>query len=131
MKAIDAKYAIENGWIVKVKDGAPLPEDEPLVLFRAQDRQALPMLYLYRQLCASACCSQEHIAGIGTLIWAFERFKECHPARMKQPGRPRSSRWREDQDAVAAVEYLLSIGFTPDDLAVADIEESGEEGAHS
>lgn len=86
MKLIDTKYHIENDTIVKTGNGVPIPEDEPLILFRAKDRLALPMLYAYREICAADRCTDFHMRGLNELITRFEEFRVAHPERMKQPG---------------------------------------------
>jgi len=66
--------------------GTAIPEDEPLILFRARDRNAIKMLYHYRQICLADGCNEFHLVGIDNRIEAFEKFRDEHPDRMKQPG---------------------------------------------
>ena len=51
MKLIDPKYGIiienQTPVIVKAATKEPIPGDEPLILFRARDRHAVPMLRYY------------------------------------------------------------------------------------
>lgn len=90
MKLIDPKYAIEAREgelvIVKAATGEAVPDDEPLILFRARDRHALRMLQYYRTLCLVDGCTDFHMAGIDNRIGAFETFAAEHPERLKQPG---------------------------------------------
>ena len=86
LKAIDPKYHIEDGLIVKTSNGVPVPEDEPLILFRGRDRLALPMLQAYRELCVEDGCTAYQLEGIDNRIAAFEAFQREQSARMKQPG---------------------------------------------
>jgi len=86
MRAIDAKYHVENETILKTLTGEPVPDDEPLILFRARDRLALPMLRIYRVLSEMDGCSRYHMQGLSVVINAFRDFKIKHPERMKQPG---------------------------------------------
>lgn len=72
--------------IVKSSNGEPIPPDEPVVLFRARDHNALPMLQAYRQICVDDGCNDYHLAGVDALIEGFQRFWAEHPERMKQPG---------------------------------------------
>jgi len=66
--------------------GVPIPDDEPLILFRARDYLALPMLMRYMELAREDGCTDFHLAGIDNRIREFTRFKVEHPERMKQPG---------------------------------------------
>ncbi len=97
MKVIDPKFHIE--WkagaqpgilddfaIVKTSNGDPIPDDEPLILFRARDRNAVLMLLEYRRLCVADGCNDFQLDGIDDRIAAFVEFKTAHPERMKQPG---------------------------------------------
>jgi hypothetical protein len=86
MKVIDPKYHIENETIVKTLTGEPVPDDEPLILFRARDRLALPMLRIYKVLSQMDGCSEYHMNGVNTMINVFLDFSIKHPDRMKQPG---------------------------------------------
>ena len=88
MKNIDPKYGIDflARKICKVRTGEPIPDDEPLILFRARDRLALPTLEHYMKLAVADGCVTEHLEGIDNRIKAFEQFRTEHPERMKQPG---------------------------------------------
>jgi len=85
LRILDPKYQIVNETIVN-NAGVPIPEDEPLILFRARDRNALAMLRHYRLLCEEDLCTAFHMDGIDNRIAAFAEFKHLHPERMKQPG---------------------------------------------
>jgi len=90
MKAIDPKYAIDirdgEPVIVNAVTGIPIPEDEPLILFRARDRLAARMLTYYQWLAMEDGCTPSHMAGIANRLQAFEDFRKNRPERMKQPG---------------------------------------------
>ncbi len=93
MKAIDPKFHIETDTpdeqkisIVKTSNGEPIPDDEPLMLFRARDRNALAMLEYYRALCRVDGCNDFQDDGVQNRIAAFRQFRIDHPERMKQPG---------------------------------------------
>lgn len=96
MKLIGLKYAIKvrhgRPIIVKASTGVPIPEDEPLILFRARDRNALAMLEAYREICEADQCTPEHIAGIRYTYNAFREFRNNQPERMKQPGISRDTK---------------------------------------
>lgn len=90
MKAIDPKYGIRiiegQSVIAKTSTGEPIPDDEPLILFRARDYLALDMLRYYRSIALADGCTGFHMDGIDNRIAAFEKFRSDHPERMKQPG---------------------------------------------
>ena len=90
MKLIDPKYGIEvrdgEPFIVKAATGEAIEDGEPLILFRARDRNAESMLHFYRGLCAADGCTEFHMEGIQNRVDTFEQFKREHPERMKQPG---------------------------------------------
>lgn len=87
---IDSKYGMATvdgrTRIVKILTGEPLPEDEPLILFRARDRNALSALYAYLEVCSRDKCPSEHLKGMRGRIREFRDFKTEHRDRMKQPG---------------------------------------------
>jgi hypothetical protein len=86
MKAIDPKYHIENETIIKTTNGVPIPDDEPLILFRARDRLAIPLLRIYRELCEMDGCTQCQIDACSMRIHDFQAFRDSHPEAIKQPG---------------------------------------------
>lgn len=52
MKRIDNKHSVtETGTIIKTSNGAPIPDHEPKILFRARDKFAIPMMQYYLSLC--------------------------------------------------------------------------------
>jgi hypothetical protein len=61
--------------IVNTETEEAIPEDEPIVMFRAQDEHALRGLYRYA----------EYNPSIQPIIEAFEKFRENQPHRMKIP----------------------------------------------
>lgn len=85
MRKIDPKYRVVDDQIINLS-GVPIPEDEPLILFRARDWHALKMLEFYRDLCRRDDCTDFHMEGIDNRIAAFQAFRFEHPERMKQPG---------------------------------------------
>jgi hypothetical protein len=86
-RKIDLKHHIdEKGQIVKTGNGVPVPDNEPLILFRARDRLAVPMLLYYRQLCADDGCNDFQLGQIDALLAGFKAFAVENPDTMKQPG---------------------------------------------
>ncbi len=89
---IDGKFGISkygptsSRHIVNLVSGQEIPEDEPLLLLRARDKNALPLIVYYREVCRDQGCNDLHLAGIAQIINEFERFQSDHPERMKEPG---------------------------------------------
>ncbi len=87
VRKIDLKHHIDDkGQIVKTGNGVPVPENEPLILFRGRDRLAVPMLRKYREICIFDGCNDFQLGQIDELIAKFEAFAKENPATMKQPG---------------------------------------------
>ena len=87
VRKIDLKHHIdETGEIIKTGNGVPIQHDEPLILFRARDRLAVPMLNAYRKLCIDDGCNDFQLGQIDELIARFKAFAIENPAAMKQPG---------------------------------------------
>ena len=86
MRKIDQKYHVEGDAIVKSTNGTVIPLNEPLILFRAKDRLALPMLQAYLALCINDGCNDYQIEGIKAIIEQFSDFQSTFPEVMKQPG---------------------------------------------
>ncbi len=80
------KYGAGSRGIINLVSGQEIPEDEPLFLLRARDRNSLPRLYDYLKTCESDGCNDLHLSGIRQVIAEFERFQFDHPERMKEPG---------------------------------------------
>ncbi|MCY1166944.1 hypothetical protein D9M73_68980 [compost metagenome] len=78
----EPKYATNGGGkLFNRATGNVIPDDEPVMIFRAQDRNVVPMLWAYYDTCLNA----DHRAVIKSRISDFERFAEAHPERMKEP----------------------------------------------
>ncbi len=77
----ERKYKILDGKLVKRKGEIPVPDDEPLIIFRAQDRKALCVLVSYNMILNNL----EHKAELTKTINDFREFQEQHPERMKEP----------------------------------------------
>lgn len=72
--------------LVKISNGEAVPEDEPVFILRARDRNAVDLLAVYRELCAQDKCNDYQMTGIEGAIARFMDFAERHPEKMKQPG---------------------------------------------
>ena len=77
----ERKYKIENNRLVRRADGVPVPDDEPVFIFRAQDKWALSVLISYQM----AVGNLEHRAELQKSISDFREFAKKYPERMKEP----------------------------------------------
>jgi hypothetical protein len=80
---LERKYKIDKdtGRLVSRAEGVPVPEDEPLFILRAQDRNALPMLMAYHAICQDL----NHQGNVIKSINDFDEFRKKYPDRMKEP----------------------------------------------
>jgi hypothetical protein len=87
VRQIDLKHHVdEHGQIVKTGNNVVIPLDEPLILFRARDRLAVPMLAAYLSICIDDGCNDFQQNQINELIASFKKFAADNPQTMKQPG---------------------------------------------
>lgn len=87
VRKIDLKHHIDDkGQIVKTGNGVPIPDNEPLVLFRGRDRLAVPLLLKYREFCERDGCNDFQLGQVDQLIKRFADFASDNPDVMKQPG---------------------------------------------
>lgn len=96
-RAIDGKFRIVGGEIVKTSSGEVLPHDEPLWLVRARDYLALPAIEYYTEMSRADGCTDFHIECLRTLSEAFRGFAVAHPDRVKQPGITRGAPFRGEK----------------------------------
>jgi hypothetical protein len=85
VRKIDGKFSTDGTRVFNTVSGIDIPEDEPLFIPRARDRNALFALREYLQACRFQC-NDLHLAGIIQTIAKFESFRLHHPELMKQPG---------------------------------------------
>lgn len=76
--AIDRKYGE-----VRLEHG-DIHEDEPVFVLRAQDRLAVPLLWMYRELCEVVGAPQAHLTGIDIAVTGFHAWQTGHVT--KTPG---------------------------------------------
>lgn len=77
----EPKYDAIDGRLVNRSTGKPIPDDEPVFIFRAQDRKALAALKHYRDDCEHP----EQKAAIDKRIEEFTAYQKAHPDRVKEP----------------------------------------------
>lgn len=80
-KTQDPKYGIKDHKLVNMKTGKPIPKDEPVMIFRAQDINASDAIYLYGQ----SCSDKVHAKAVLKRWEAFTNFCAENEDRMKEP----------------------------------------------
>lgn len=87
VRKIDLKHHIdEKGQIVKTTNGQVIEESEPVILFRARDWLAVPLLKHYREQCIQDGCNDFQLKQMDELVERFAKFARENPGVMKQPG---------------------------------------------
>lgn len=82
----EPKYKIVDGKIVNRASGEAIPDDEPVMIFRARDVHAAGMIRGY----AGKVGDPEHRAVVLERAADFEQFAADHPERMKEPDTARA-----------------------------------------
>ena len=77
----ERKYMIKDGRLVKRIGEKPVPDAEPLFIFRAQDRKALAALVAYNMILDNL----EQKAEVTKSINDFRAFQEKNPEKMGEP----------------------------------------------
>ena len=84
----ERKYEIKNNRLVKRSNQVPIPDNEPLFIFRAKDRKALPALVAY-SLILDNLDQKESVTktkeSVTKTIEDFRDFSEKYPFLMKEP----------------------------------------------
>jgi len=83
MRQIDTKYKT-SGTITKL-DGTPIPDDEPLILFRGRDRLLVQMLEHYLQLRRKANSSNARLQLLNDQIEIIKQWQTGNPNKTKTP----------------------------------------------
>ena len=77
----ERKYKIMKDRLVKRIGELPIPEDEPLFIFRDKNRKALAALIAYNMILDNL----EQKAAVTKTINDFRAFQEKYPERMGEP----------------------------------------------
>jgi len=81
MNTQDPKYDIEDGKLVNSSTRKPIPDDEPIFILRAKDKNAVDAIEHYKTLCNNS----EHRRSVAVRVWDFCGFSSENPDRMKEP----------------------------------------------
>ena len=77
----ERKYKIMDGKLVKRIGEKPIPEEEPVFIFRAKDRKALAAMVAYSLILDNL----DQKAEVTKSVNDFRRFQEEHPEKMAEP----------------------------------------------
>lgn len=80
--AEDAKFKFENGQFINRVSGEAIPDDEPVIIFRARDIHAHAVLLFYH----SRVRDPHHKKAVGERCDEFFAFQRTNHNRMKEPG---------------------------------------------
>lgn len=78
------QLSLITGFLINRATGEPIPEDEPVFVFRARDKHAAAALAYYGALCGDI----EHRKAVEKRVADFIRFSVEKPHRMKEPDSP-------------------------------------------
>jgi hypothetical protein len=120
----DRKFAFRDGQYVNRVSGEPIPHDEPIIIFRARDHHALPLLREYLSMATDA----KHQRAIKDRMAEFGAYACAHPERMKEPGITGDIRLNDSplapasvaDEANAEIERLRGLLIDPGDPAWED-----------
>ena len=77
----ERKYDAVGGKIVNRATGKIIPDNEPVIIFRAKDRKAVNALISYM----NSCEDETHRDVIQSRIDDFLSFQEANPVLVKEP----------------------------------------------
>ncbi len=77
----EPKYEIRDGKIVNRSSGEAIPDDEPIMIFRARDIHAHDAIANYGLRCENL----DHSNIVMDRARQFAAFAALHPERMKEP----------------------------------------------
>jgi hypothetical protein len=79
-------YSDKYGHVTTERHGrtGPIGDEEPVAIFRAQDKYATAALTYYLVLCSSKGCAPDHLESVTKQIENFEAWQASNPTR--RPG---------------------------------------------
>jgi hypothetical protein len=77
----ERKYEAVDGKLVNRDTGIAIPDDEPVIVFRAKDRNSIGAMFAYLSLCTN----KTHRNVIHERIQAFAAWQQANPKRVREP----------------------------------------------
>lgn len=109
--ADDKKFKYEDGKFINRVSGEAIPDDEPVMIFRARDKHALNAILSYY----NDITDRHHRLAVLERIQEFHLFRREHPERMKEPGVSRHILLTAQSEAeLKLIDDILGIDAQPD-----------------
>lgn len=70
-----------------------IPDDEPVIVFRARDEHTRAVLAHYLKLCDQGGSTMRHLRLVAEALAVFTRWQEKNPEKMRTPNSERSREW--------------------------------------
>jgi hypothetical protein len=78
----EPKYDVDyHNRIMNRETCEPIPDDEPIFILRAKDKNAALAIAYYKKLCAN----EKHQEDVNRRLHDFVEFAHNHPERMSEP----------------------------------------------
>lgn len=91
-KSLDGKYHVQSGGanlgnvkLVNSVTNIPIPDDEPIIIFRGKDEALVDTLVEYQNFCGRLGSPESHIEAIDDLIDRVIWWQEQNPDKVKVP----------------------------------------------
>ena len=72
-----------------------IPDDEPVIVFRARDVRSRGVLAHYYRLCEEGGSPIRHLRMVAQALVNFTSWQEANPEKVKEPDSERSRAWME------------------------------------
>ena len=73
-----------------------IPDNEPVIVFRARDRLTPKLIGIYWNLCKEAGSPQRHLDLVNGTIDVFEHWQDMHQDKVRTPDSERSREWMSE-----------------------------------
>jgi hypothetical protein len=83
-----------------------IPDDEPVIVFRARDVTALELLTAARYMALGSGSPQRHLDLFDAVHRQFEAWQEAHPDKVRVPDSERSRAWLPQLKAAVPMRSL-------------------------
>lgn len=70
-----------------------IPDDEPVIVFRARDKITLSLIKWYRYRCVQSGSPDRHLGIIDATAERFRNWQEANPGKVRYPDSERSRDW--------------------------------------
>ena len=82
-----------------------IPDDEPVIVFRARDALTPKLIGIYWNLCQAAGSPQRHLDIINENHERFDAWQDANPDKVRTPDSERSREWLQDQPPQAGADH--------------------------